>query len=73
MTSHEMRNPLSAMFQCADAIIAALTPCLEVHEKTPGNHRQARISVSIQDIPERLSHAIEAAATISLCAQHQKR
>ncbi|RAL68170.1 hypothetical protein DID88_008879 [Monilinia fructigena] len=41
MTSHEMRNPLSAILQCSDEITSALT--------------------------------IDAAQTIALCAQHQKR
>ncbi|ERF75340.1 hypothetical protein EPUS_00133 [Endocarpon pusillum Z07020] len=57
ITSHEMRNPLSAILQCSEEISSSLT--------------EAR------DNPELLSDVldsnIEAAQTITLCAQHQKR
>ncbi len=55
ITSHEIRNPLSAILQCADDI-----------------------SCSLRDAPatclasETVASCLEAAATISLCAQHQK-
>lgn len=61
MTSHEMRNPLSALCQCADEIIGSI---LAYRRTEPG-------------IAERLSTmletCLEAANTISLCATHQKR
>ncbi|ROW07918.1 hypothetical protein VMCG_03623 [Cytospora schulzeri] len=61
MTSHEMRNPLSALCQCADEIIGSVI----AYRKTE------------PDIAERLSTmletCLEAANTISLCANHQKR
>ncbi|KAI2638370.1 histidine kinase [Xylaria nigripes] len=62
ITSHEMRNPLSAILQCADEIAGTLTynlPKIDFEKN------------------ENLKHAIagclEAANTISLCASHQKR
>ncbi len=58
ITSHEMRNPLSAILQCADAIIDSLT----AYER--------QCDPSAQEI---LRGNLEAAQTISLCAQHQKR
>ncbi|KUI61495.1 Hybrid signal transduction histidine kinase K [Cytospora mali] len=61
MTSHEMRNPLSALCQCADEIIGSVVS----YRKTE------------PDMAERLSTmletCLEAANTISLCANHQKR
>ncbi|KAL1852359.1 hypothetical protein Daus18300_012254 [Diaporthe australafricana] len=61
MTSHEMRNPLSALCQCADEIIGSI----------------AAYRKSEPDIAERLSKMLdtcfEAANTISLCSNHQKR
>jgi signal transduction histidine kinase len=56
-TSHEMRNPLSAILQCADQISSSLT--------------EARDSPGLQS--DILDSNIDAAQTITLCAQHQKR
>lgn len=61
MTSHEMRNPLSALCQCADEIIGSI----------------AAYRKSEPEIAERLGRmldtCLEAANTISLCSNHQKR
>lgn len=60
MTSHEMRNPLSAILQCADEISGSL---LEFKAN----------SGSLQ-IPDSLIDSnIDAAQTIALCANHQTR
>ncbi|KAI9892700.1 MAG: hypothetical protein M1814_001120 [Vezdaea aestivalis] len=58
ITSHEMRNPLSAILQCADEIASSLA---EYDLSSPGQ---------MEDI---ISGNIDAAQTIALCAQHQKR
>lgn len=59
MTSHEMRNPLSAILQLADEIDSSLTPPAEDETSvTIPRHTAASI--------------IDAAQTIMLCAQHQK-
>jgi signal transduction histidine kinase len=59
ITSHEMRNPLSAILQCADEISTILSDF-----RTSGS----------REIPSRLiTDSIDAAQTIALCAQHQKR
>jgi PAS domain S-box-containing protein len=59
ITSHEMRNPLSAILQCADEISTVL-----------GEFRQS----GLQTIePGIVADSIDAAQTIALCAQHQKR
>ncbi len=61
ITSHEMRNPLSAILQCADEITTSLSDFRSNHgeSETP--------SANLID------SSIEAAQTIALCAQHQKR
>jgi PAS domain S-box-containing protein len=59
ITSHEMRNPLSAILQCADEISTTLSDFRATGSTT---------------IAERIvSDSIDAAQTIALCAQHQKR
>ena len=60
MTSHEMRNPLSAILQCADEISGSL---LEF-KASPGEYQ---IPISLLD------SNIDAAQTIALCANHQTR
>lgn len=57
ITSHEMRNPMSAILQCADDITMALTACRK-GGACPG-----------EDI---IDNCLESAQTISLCVQHQK-
>jgi len=59
ITSHEMRNPLSAILQCADEISTTLSDFRATGSRT--------IADSI------VSDSIDAAQTIALCAQHQKR
>ncbi|KAB8338766.1 hypothetical protein FH972_021711 [Carpinus fangiana] len=58
ITSHEMRNPLSAILQCSDEIMASLS-----NAKQKGSPPDAAL----------LDDNIDAAQTIALCAQHQKR
>lgn len=55
LTSHEMRNPLSAMIHCADEIQAVLKDM-----KVDSSNATA------------IEEVLEAAATIGLCANHQK-
>ena len=68
MTSHEMRNPLSAILQSADGILTALgvgsgsaARSLSLDHTTPGMSSELTEAV------------VDAAQTIVLCAQHQKR
>ena len=60
ITSHEMRNPLSAILQCADEITTTLTD-LQANNFPAGA------------IEELTKNAIDASGIIALCAQHQKR
>lgn len=67
LTCHEMRNPLSAIIQSADAILTSFDPQpLEPEVLTSfGGSTNA---------PEELQAAVlDSAETILLCAQHQKR
>jgi PAS domain S-box-containing protein len=57
ITSHEMRNPLSAILQCADDIYSALDEYV-VQDLPPSK--------------KAVENCIDAAKTISLCVQHQK-
>lgn len=60
ITSHEMRNPLSAILQSADEISNALAELRGSSENTPAVDRL-------------ITGCVEAAGTVSLCAAHQKR
>ena len=62
MTSHEMRNPLSAILQSADSIVSAL------------DHAGEDLSTPNAVLSPAIVHEVlEAAQTVILCAQHQKR
>ncbi|KAI1175577.1 hypothetical protein F4777DRAFT_322917 [Nemania sp. FL0916] len=63
ITSHEMRNPLSAILQCADEIAGTLTTHILPKDG----------SIVSESLKLALSGCLEAANTISLCASHQKR
>ncbi|KAK7959013.1 uncharacterized protein PG986_003867 [Apiospora aurea] len=57
ITSHEMRNPLSAILQCSDDILTTLDV-----------HRGQDTLPTAEDV----NNCLDAARTISLCVQHQK-
>ena len=61
ITSHEMRNPLSAILQCADDIHTTLANFQSNNGSFHG---------SLGDL---LDNAVDSAQTIALCANHQKR
>ncbi|KUJ17292.1 uncharacterized protein LY89DRAFT_733155 [Mollisia scopiformis] len=73
MTSHEMRNPLSALIGCADEIIASLNDfrrdLIRSSDPSAISHPKASLAESLHLLTE----AIEAADTIIYCAMHQKR
>lgn len=60
ITSHEMRNPLSAILQCADEISSSLSASQSLENLAP-------------HVKELLESNSDSAQTIILCAQHQKR
>ncbi|KAG5918055.1 hypothetical protein E4U61_002138 [Claviceps capensis] len=59
ITSHEMRNPLSAILQCADQIVSSISSF--------DSHGQST------EVRELLEGCLDAANTVNLCASHQKR
>jgi signal transduction histidine kinase/CheY-like chemotaxis protein len=59
ITSHEMRNPLSAITQCADSIISSLEDAKNTND-----------AQSLMDI---IKSNVEAAESILFCACHQRR
>lgn len=59
-TSHEMRNPLSAILQCADSITTSLAEMAEANQLS--GPQKAILELTM-----------DSAQTITLCAQHQKR
>ncbi|KAF2101968.1 hypothetical protein NA57DRAFT_33761, partial [Rhizodiscina lignyota] len=61
-TSHEMRNPLTAIIQCADDIIRSYNNLL-------GSSEGNAVTVTY----DLLETSLDAAQTIIQCAQHQKR
>ncbi|ELQ37432.1 hypothetical protein M0657_002227 [Pyricularia oryzae] len=61
MTSHEMRNPLSAILQCSDEITSGLARFRSGNETLD------------MDLQLLMDGCLEAANTIALCASHQKR
>ncbi|SPQ17804.1 beebe2d5-08c2-455b-abdd-f494c907cdc7 [Thermothielavioides terrestris] len=63
ITSHEMRNPLSAILQCADEISSGLT---RYKREDPSANAPGSLNLLIDN-------CVEAASIISLCANHQKR
>ncbi|KAI0966475.1 histidine kinase [Xylaria arbuscula] len=63
ITSHEMRNPLSAILQCADEIAGTLST---YNLTKDANEKSENLKLA-------LAGCLEAANTISLCASHQKR
>lgn len=67
MTSHELRNPLSAVVQCAESAISTL------------EHLQSPLSPTISsgsnrnNYNEEIESTIDALSTILTCSAHQKR
>ncbi|KAG9191068.1 hypothetical protein G6011_09156 [Alternaria panax] len=69
MTSHEMRNPLSAMIQCADSIYSSLNEMKALARKEALTFQPA-VHAQLKDL---ISNSLDAVDTIQACATHQKR
>lgn len=67
MTSHELRNPLSAVVQCADSVIASLQG-LPLHDA-----KTSTIDMDFKKIREEVVTSIDSLQTIVSCSLHQKR
>ncbi|EUC42938.1 hypothetical protein COCMIDRAFT_28511 [Bipolaris oryzae ATCC 44560] len=67
MTSHDLRNPLSAVIQCADSVIASLQQLLSRELAAPDRIlNSAKVSAEIRS-------CIESLLVIVSCSMHQKR
>ena len=75
MTSHEMRNPLSAILQCADEISATMARFRERLglQARPTSEMKRPSQDGRDTLEDNVATTLEAAQTIALCAQHQKR
>ncbi|KAI1847108.1 hypothetical protein JX265_012920 [Neoarthrinium moseri] len=68
MTSHEMRNPLSAVIQCADSTCESLKGVLGLISKP----RLADIALK-QRLDDEIQQCLDSLNTIISCSIHQKR
>lgn len=67
MTSHELRNPLSAVIQCADSVIASLQQLLgQEFMRSDQPFDSVRVATEIRS-------CIESLLIIVSCSMHQKR
>lgn len=67
MTSHELRNPLSAVVQCADSVIASLHQ-LPIHQLAVSS-----VDAELARVQADVTTCIESLHTIVTCSIHQKR
>jgi len=67
MTSHEMRNPLSAVIQCADSSVASL----KLVSKTIG--ASELLPDGMKKVQEEVQSSLDSLQTIISCSLHQKR
>ncbi|KAJ4291649.1 hypothetical protein N0V90_009544 [Kalmusia sp. IMI 367209] len=65
MTSHELRNPLSAVIQCADSVISTLQQFMPKELFSMNSH--------IEKAKDEISTCIDNLQTIVTCSLHQKR
>lgn len=77
MTSHELRNPLSAIIQCGDSILASQTQVSELLNTLRSELPKTSVTQSISDHISRatnlVQNTIESAETVLSCTQHQSR
>ncbi|KAK9779902.1 putative Histidine kinase [Seiridium cardinale] len=75
MTSHEMRNPLSAIVQCADSVVASSSrgeQILKAPTATGDDESLVLNKEAREELLHLLSTCIDNAETIDICAQHQR-
>lgn len=66
MTSHELRNPLSAVVQCADSVIASL-------DQMQLGQLRSQDETQISELQTEVQACIESVQTIVSCSLHSKR
>jgi signal transduction histidine kinase len=71
MTSHELRNPLSAVVQCAESAIIGLT---KLNQQSSTATSPATYHTEYKrDFQEEIESTIDSLQTIITCSLHQKR
>lgn len=74
MTSHEMRNPLSAVVQCADSTVTSLMDMLTlVSDMSTGEHPMTENDRILDSMRKEIQSSLDAVSTIVSCSSHQKR
>ncbi|KAG9953342.1 putative histidine kinase HHK19p, partial [Aureobasidium melanogenum] len=69
MTSHEIRNPLGAVFHCSDAAQETLADMTVLANKLAST-AESKIG---QQLHELIASGVDSVSTIISCSQHQKR
>lgn len=69
MTSHEIRNPLSAVFHCSDAAQETLAE-MTVLANRLASTTKSKIGEQLREL---IANGIDSVGTIISCSQHQKR
>lgn len=64
----QMRNPLSAMIQCADLIATSLTGASTIISVLSNDAQSNRTA----ELKEHMDNSLDAVQTIVACAMHQK-
>lgn len=75
MTSHEMRNPLSAIVQCADSVVASSSRGEQILKEAKSESKKGPFVLDADahtELLHLLSTCIDNAETIDICAQHQR-
>lgn len=72
MTSHEMRNPLSAIVQCADSVVASCSKGEQILRPLSGKEFIVLSNDARDELLDLLLTCIDNSETIDICAQHQR-
>ncbi|KAG9689357.1 putative histidine kinase HHK19p, partial [Aureobasidium melanogenum] len=69
MTSHEIRNPLGAVFHCSDATQETLADMTVLANKLAST-TESKIGEQLREL---IANGVDSVSTIISCSQHQKR
>jgi nitrogen-specific signal transduction histidine kinase len=69
MTSHEIRNPLGAVFHCSDAAQETLADMMVLANRLAST-TESKIGEQLHEL---ITSGIDSVSTIISCSQHQKR
>jgi signal transduction histidine kinase len=69
MVSHEIRNPLGAVFHCSDAAQETLADMTTLADRLAST-TESKIGKQLHGL---ITSGIDSVSTIASCSQHQKR